>query len=91
MAQTTDPGRKEAPGKRSNSMLMHVHANAVREVKEGLYEIAIPARILDREESQALHRLFPTLTTQAFELLDKQALLDSIIPPHMVASLLRDE
>jgi len=86
--QETAPGKKSS---RRDSMLMHVHATSVREVKEGVYEIAIPARPLNREESQALQNLFPTLTTQAFDLLDKQTLLNSIIPPHMIATILREE
>lgn len=58
---------------------LHVRAVAVHDNGNGIFTLSIPAQEVSEEDRAALRRLFPHTTEQAWELLNKEVILGSLV------------
>ena len=61
--------------------LIYIKAEQVEDCGDGLFAIQLPLRPLNDEERRVISNLFPRLADKAYEILEQEALLDSIADP----------
>lgn len=61
--------------------LIYIRAEQVEDCGNGLFAIQLRTRPLTDEERAVIQNLFKYMSDQVFELLDKEALMDSIADP----------
>lgn len=65
-------------------MPIFVKAKEVLDHGNGTFEIVIEPRPMTEEQRKVLHELFPNLTERAYDLLEKELLLDLTLTPDEV-------
>ena len=70
--------------------VIFIRATTIEDMGNGTFRVEMPGIELSNEDRKFIEKLYPTMADKAYELLDKEALLNSVASPSEIQAPSKD-